>query len=207
MRTAYFNAIGALLILLLGGCAHQPGQLPAQDWQERYQQLAALPDWQVSGKLGVRIPGDNGSASLHWHQQHSNYSIDLSGPMGSNRFSIKGNDHQVTLLRSGQPPQVAHSAEDLILANTGWTIPVAELAWWVRALPAPDQPIDRQQRDESRQLLSLEQSGWLIEYSNYRVLPHPQHSTPLVMPGRIVASWGDIRLTLVIRDWQFGDTP
>lgn len=192
-------------LLVLSGCAHQGGPLPDQNWQERYDELADIQHWQLTGKLGIRIPGDNGSARMNWQQRFQEYDIDLSGPMGSNRFSIKGRDGEVTLLQAGFEPQVASSAEELILANTGWTIPVAQLAWWVRALPAPDEPVSRLQRDEQRQLVELEQAGWIIQYSNYRAVTRPDQNGAVALPGRVIASWGDIRLTLVIRDWQLGE--
>lgn len=194
-------------LLLLSGCAHQPLSLPEQDWQERYDELANIPRWRLTGKLGIRTPGDNGSASIQWQQRSRDYDIDLSGPMGSNRLAIKGKDGLITLLQAGHEPQVAETAEELIFANTGWTIPVTELAWWVRALPAPGQAVHNQQKDTDRQLIQLEQAGWVIQYSNYRPVTRPDQSGAIALPGRIIAAWGDIRLTLVIREWQLGEQP
>lgn len=203
------NRTRALLLLIVmvfaSGCAHQQRPLPEQDWQQRERQLNLIRNWQISGKLGIRVPGDNGSATLNWKQSRQDYRIDLSGPMGSGRMAIDRRNGIVTLTTAGEEPQQARSGEELILAHTGWTIPVAQLIWWVRALPAPNEPISAQAFTDNGQLQRLEQAGWTLDYSNYQAVYTGNHNQTTALPGRIVAAWGDIRLTLIIREWHLGE--
>lgn len=204
---------GALLLLsflLLAGCAHQPEQMPIGDWGERQAQLDKLNHWQVTGKLGVRIPGDNGSANLRWRQEDKHYNIDLSGPLGSGRVAISGQPGQVDMQQAGEQPLSATTAEELILYSTGWTIPVAQLVYWVRALPAPEQKVTHWEKNELDQITLLEQAGWRVRYSQYQPVSTTSGSGTsgelhVLLPGRVIAEYGDVRLTLVIREWLLED--
>jgi len=193
----------ALLLILLAtfGCAHRAPLAPT-DWDSRQTQLERIHHWHMKGKLGVRIPGDNGSANLHWQQQGDEFSLDLTGPLGSRRVSIQGHPGEVSLRESSGHVRSASSAEDLIQQSLGWTLPVSQLSYWVRGLPAPRQRIQHREYNDSGQFSLLEQAGWRIHYSNYQPVNHAQNE--LALPGKIVAEYKEVRLTLVIRNWQLG---
>lgn len=207
------RALLLLAFLLLAGCAHQPEHVLIGDWSERQAQLDKLNHWQVTGKLGVRIPGDNGSANLRWRQKDEHYDIDLSGPLGSGRVAIAGQPGQVNMQQAGEPPLSATTAEELILYSTGWTIPVTQMVYWVRALPAPHQQVTRWEKNEFDQITLLEQAGWRIQYSDYQPVSTTSGSTTsgsgtsgnsaahVLLPRRVIAQHKDVRLTLVIREW------
>jgi len=191
--------LAILLLVLLTGCAHRLPS-PPQDWSTHSVRVQNLSHWQITGKLGVRIPGDNGSANLRWQNQERQYTLDLSGPFGQGRLLIRGKPGRVTLQQPGEAPLMADSAEDLIYQTTGWTLPVMHLAYWVRGVPAPHHPVARLELDESGRLAELQQAGWHIQYQNYQTVP--AGNSLLQLPGRVTAEYGDIRLTLIIRQWQ-----
>jgi outer membrane lipoprotein LolB len=191
----------ALLILLLAGCVNQPSRIPMGNWDERQALLETFDHWQISGKLGVRVPKDSGSANLRWQQTQREYTLDLSGPLGSGRALITGKPGHVSLQQPGQPNLTAKTPEELILQSTGWQIPVTQLTFWVRALPNPKQPITHWEKNELNQLTRLEQDGWRIQYSQYQTIISTTGEQTL-LPGRVVAEYNDARLTLVIREWQ-----
>jgi outer membrane lipoprotein LolB len=192
-----------LLILgLLGGCAHHRSLTPPEDVLEHQRHLQTIGDWQLRGKLGVRTTGDSGSASIKWAQQRSNYQIYLSGPLGQKRINITGNSDKVRLEQSGEEPQEAGTAEALIKKSVGWTLPVTQLAYWVRGLPAPKLRITHLQQNETGLIAQLMQGGWNITYSNYQDQYFNGEILPL--PGKITAEYQDIRLILAIREWQLG---
>jgi len=191
-----------ITLLLLGGCVHQGSLTPPQDVLEHQRQLQAIGDWQLAGKLGIRTTGDSGSASLKWDQQSANYQINLSGPLGQKRMIITGTPDKVRLEQTGEPAQEAKTAEELIKKSAGWTLPVAQLAYWVRGVPAPKLRITHLQQNESGLIAQLIQGDWNITYSNYR--DHTFNSVNLPLPGKITAEYKDVRLVLVIRDWHLG---
>lgn len=199
-KFARVSPLAILLFVLISGCAHRLPQ-PIDDWPSHEARVQKMSQWQITGKLGVRIPGENGSANLRWQNNKRHYSLDLSGPFGQGRLLISGKPGRVTLQQPGEAPLTADSAETLIYQTTGWTLPVIQLAYWVRGVPAPHQPVVRMEQNEAGLLTQLEQAGWLIQYQNYQSVPTTGTSS-LPLPGRVTATYGDIRLTLIIRQWQ-----
>jgi outer membrane lipoprotein LolB len=191
-----------LSLLFLGGCAHRSSLTPPQNVAEHQRQLQAISDWQLSGKLGIRTADDSGSASVKWVQQLANYQINLSGPLGQKSMIITGTPEKVRLEQSGEPAQEAKTAEALIKKSAGWTLPVAQLAYWVRGVPAPKLRITHLHQNESGLIAQLIQGGWRISYSNYR--DHTLNGVILPLPGKITAEFEDVRLILVIRTWHLG---
>ncbi|HCS66540.1 MAG TPA: outer membrane lipoprotein LolB [Cellvibrio sp.] len=190
------------LTLLLGGCVHKGLLTPPQDVLEHQRQVQAIGDWQLTGKLGLRTAVDSGSASVKWVQQIANYQINLSGPLGQKSMIITGTPDKVRLEQTGEPAQEAKTAEALIKKSAGWTLPVAQLAYWVRGVPAPKLRITQLQQNENGLIAQLIQGGWSINYSNYR--DQTFNGVILPLPGKITAEYKDVRLVLVIRNWQLG---
>ena len=192
-----------LALLLTSGCAHR-SLTPPQDVLEHQRQLQAIGDWQLAGKLGIRTADDSGSASVKWQQQPNTYQINLSGPLGQKSMIITGSPDKVRLEQTGEPPQEAKTAEALIKKTAGWTLPVTQLAYWVRGVPAPKLRITHLHQNDNGLIEQLNQGGWAISYSNYR--DQTFNGTNMPLPGKIIAEYQDVRLTLVIRTWRLGPT-
>lgn len=205
IKPAYYVA---LAVLMLSGCAHQAKiAMPviSQDWAKHQTQLQAIGHWQAIGKLGAKVPNDNLSANLNWQHHAKQYQIDLNGPLGTGHITIIGNAGQVTFNEGGKPPQTAKTAEELILKNTGWQIPVAQLAYWVRGLPEPNTKITRFQSNDLGLIGELEQMGWKVNYAEYLNAQNAKGEI-IPMPARITAEFKDIRLTVIIREWKLDTT-
>jgi outer membrane lipoprotein LolB len=190
------------LIVAITGCAHRGSLTPPPDVIEHQRQLQAVSEWQLNGKLGIRTADDNGSATVKWVQHNTEYQINLSGPLGQKRMIITGSPDKVRLEQTGEPAQEAKTAEALIKKSVGWTLPVAQLAYWVRGVPAPALRITHLQQNTHGLLDQLHQGNWTITYSNYRDQQYQGMTLPL--PGKITAEYRDVRLTLVVREWQLG---
>lgn len=188
-----------VLMLIVAGCARQPLQ-PVDDWEQHQRAAQQLNTWQLSGKLGARLPDNSGSARLRWRQEQSDYRIDLSGPFGQGRVIIETTDTGVRLRQGGEPPLDAVSAEALLWQTTGWRVPVAELNYWVRGIPSPESQHQVLERTPEGLLKTLSQSGWTLHYSDY------QATALLPLPGRIIAERQDTRLTLVVYDWSLPES-
>ncbi|CEA00312.1 outer membrane lipoprotein LolB [Pseudomonas saudimassiliensis] len=164
-------------------------------WKAHRSAVAPLTHWTLQGKLGVKAPQESGSGTLFWLQQHDQYDIRLSGPLGRGATRIQGSDRGVTLEIAGHPPASAASAESLLEQQIGWRLPVEHLLWWVKGLPAPDSP-SRLQLNPDSQLARLAQAGWTVEYSRY------QQVGGLTLPQRLQLSGHNVLLTLVITRWE-----
>jgi outer membrane lipoprotein LolB len=191
-----------LLILATSACVHRPGLTPPENLREHEKQLQAISTWQINGKLGIRTADDSGSASIKWTQEALVYQLNLSGPLGQKRMIITGQPGKVRMEQTGEPAREAESPEALIKKQLGWTLPVTQLAYWVRGLPAPKGRITRLEQNRDGLIALLQQGDWLISYTHYS--NQTFNDKTLALPGKIVAEYRDVRLTLVIRQWQLG---
>lgn len=199
MRLTHFFFASGLLVL--SGCSlftsqeAVQGQGNSAQWQAHKQQIAAIDGWQISGKMGIRAPSDSGSATLFWLQRQDYFDIRLSGPLGSGAARLSGHPDEVLLDIANQGQFRANSPEDLLEARLGWRLPISNLFWWVRGLPAPNSK-SRVTLDGNSHLAQLEQDGWQIDYLGY------SEQAGYNLPERIKLKGADLQITLVIKDWQ-----
>lgn len=203
------NLFIVLLILFLNSCAQRPQKVPSlpvinQNLLQHQKQVQAVGAWQATGKLGIKTSTDGGSATLRWHQHNARYHISLNGPLGQGNMSIEGEPGRVMFNGGSNPPQSAKTAEELMLKNTGWNLPVTQLAYWVRGLPDPTTEVSDYTLNAQGLIGKLDQAGWKITYGDY--INTTNFNEIIAMPGRITAEYKEIRLTLLIREWKLGVT-
>ncbi len=191
--------------LLLAACSSQKPEpsapAPAEQPSAEQPSVEQLQRWTIKGKIGVRAPEDSGSANLTWEQQNSpSYRIHLSGPLGAGATVISGSPAGVSLQRGDEPPVHARSPAQLTMQTLGWPLPIDEMYYWVRGLVAPGGDAS-EQRNASGQLQSLQQAGWILNFSGY------ESRGPYVLPTKIKATSnqaaGPVKVTLVIKEWVF----
>lgn len=189
------------LIALLTGCAgltsHEAleGQGNPATWKAHKEQIAQLDGWQINGKIGIRAPRDSGSATLFWLQRQDYYDIRLSGPLGGGAARLTGRPGDILLEVANRGRYHAESPEALLREQLRLDLPVSNLLWWIRGLPAP-QSRSRITLDGQSHLAQLEQDGWKVEYQRYT------EQNGYALPERMKLYGQDLEVTLVIKDWQ-----
>ena len=96
---------------------------------------------------------------------------------------------------AGQGRFEAESPEALVETQLGWQLPVSNLLWWIRGLPAPDSR-SRVELDGNGRLAHLQQDGWDVQYLDY------SDENGFALPSRIKLAGRDLQITLVVKDWQ-----
>src|SRR5699024_3327359 len=199
MRFATF--LLASLLLTLSGCSHfstqeqLSGSGQASSWQSHKQQITPVDAWQINGKIGIRSEKESGSAVLFWLQRQDYFDIRLSGPLGQGSTRLIGRQGAVSLEIANRGTFQATSAKELMQQQLGWSLPVENLLWWVKGLPAPDSP-SQLPLDDNSLLSELRQNQWHIQYLSYR----PE--SDLQLPERIKLSGAGLDITLVIKEWR-----
>jgi len=184
------------LTALLSGCSQlqqQPAERPAAlgSWAEYVAYMETLQHWQLLGKAGIRTAQQSDSAGFSWRQNLDHYDISLFGPFNAQAARIKGDNQQVSLEADGQTWR-AHSPEALLEQHLGWQLPVRDLAWWIRGLPAPGSVFSETRKND--RLASLQQQGWKISYRRY--------SDDNRHPEKLILQRDNLRITLVIHEWK-----
>ncbi len=190
------------VMILVAGCTHQGRITPPPNLLAHQTALQTIAHWELNGKLGIRTAEESGSATLKWIQTQQEYRIQLSGPFGQKSMLITGTPSKVILEEAGKKPLTANTAEALIKKAVGWTLPVTQLAFWVRGVPSPREKITRLRTNELGLIDELEQGGWVIQYSSYR--QWDIQGKQLTLPQKVIAQYRDVRLILAVRNWQMG---
>lgn len=185
------------LSLVLSACASKHLEsnyrqvLPAV----RQTQLTAMSVWKIKGAFSLQQPGQSVVANYQWAQQGSRYDLHIASPL--NLFSIKiiGEPDQVKLWRSATAVAEADNPEALMQQQLGWQLPLSNLDYWIRSLPAPG-PY-RAEYDDYGHLLKLEQAGWVIHYANYVSLGYNDLPTLLKLKN---ADWD---AKILVKQWAF----
>jgi len=194
------GALAAALAALAAGCGVAPERHvspaeAAERWQAHRERVARLEGFTIEGRIGIRLPEEALSASVHWQHRGDAFDLRLHGPFNRGNVRIRGDSTTVRI----QAPDYDRSAADagaLMREAFGWSLPVEGLPYWVRGIPEPGERIDELRFDEAGLMRALAQRGWEVEVTRYASW------NGLELPARLELRSGAVGLKLAIRDWR-----
>ncbi len=180
--------------LTLVACSSVDTQPPVTttSWEEHQAAVNRLQSWDINGKIGIITQDSSNSASLKWRQEDLAYQIDIHGPLGQGGASIQGTPGNVTVNISGEGVFEGPSPEYILYQQLGWDIPISDIYWWIRGLPAPDKEFLH--RLENNRLKALQQNGWDIQYLRYNNLEP-------ALPRKLKLTRNGLKITLIVHNW------
>ncbi|MGE4314771.1 lipoprotein insertase outer membrane protein LolB [Acinetobacter sp.] len=176
--------------LILSGCQ--------QYTQPQTPNVAQIPEaaknFNLQGKIGVRTPGQSGSAFFTWIQQQDEFDIELSGILGVGKTQISGQPGNVTLNSAKTGLIQAETPEELLQRATGWQAPITHLVDWVQAKPATTQA--KISKDEQNRPIQFLEDGWTVDlsYNEQAQLPNKLILKQLLESGQ------ENRITMLIQN-------
>lgn len=172
--------VGCLTSLALGGCASRP--TPEE---------AGL-EFRLGGRISLVAEEGAVTANYVWRQYADGVDIDLWGPLGQGRTRVLGKGTTLTVHTSDGQRLEGEAARALVRREFGLAAPVELLSNWILGRPAPDWPAELLENDSFAQL------GWQVALSGFRDVSGRR------VPGRLVASRGERKVTVLCREWSFG---
>lgn len=206
LRYVSFSA----LLLLLTACSTLLSPPPTTQvtstlhhlsWQQRQKQLRTIKSWYIQGAIGITHNNKTDIASFSWQNKLRSYLINIYGPMHLSNVQISGDDTHATLLQSSGGKMQADSPEELLQRRLGWNLPIANLNYWIRSLPAPTSSTNPKvkaselQFDQDNHLIKLTQQDWQIIYSDYKSVNNVD------LPSKIYLFTPQLRIKIVIKTW------
>jgi outer membrane lipoprotein LolB len=164
-------------------------------WKARSAQLEQVQSWTAIGSVSIQHAEKTDMASLQWDQQNERYRFALFGPLGFGSVEIQGQPGRITLTQSNKPPLLAATPELLMQHQLGWQIPIVQLYYWARGLPAPGLPA-KTTFDAYNHLIKLEQAQWIIEYPEYMPVGEVD------LPRKMQLTSKNLKIKLVTREWR-----
>ncbi|OGT06146.1 MAG: outer membrane lipoprotein LolB [Gammaproteobacteria bacterium GWF2_41_13] len=201
--TLHFAAISMIILtLLLSGCATIfPSKKPVQtlSWPARKKLLTTIHTWHAEGAMAIKTPDQSLSAHFNW-QEHDDqsYSMTLFGPLGMDTVVIQSNQQTFTLRTADGKTFTAASPEQLIQQQLGWNLPISNLYYWIRGLPAPKKA-STMTFDSAHRLAHLAQQGWSIEYLDY------DDFNGIELPSKLLLKGDRIELRIVVHRFDTGE--
>lgn len=193
--------------MLLAGCASQV-QIPQEqglstsapgNWAAQQQKLAAFDHWELQGKVSVSQPEHNDTGVInHWRQTGDTYSLQLSSSfLGMGSTTLTGAPGFISLTTSDGKQFSSNQPETLLFQETGWRLPVAQLPYWIRGIPAPDTSPQLYFGPQGK-LRLLSQDGWRIHYQRQKnwIAGLPP------LPVLLTAEKGDVRVRVAVTAWH-----
>ncbi|MGH8705556.1 MAG: lipoprotein insertase outer membrane protein LolB [Burkholderiales bacterium] len=175
MRTA----LAAAATLLLAACAEFGFLAPGQDLE-----------FELAGRIAVKYRDEAASGNLAWRHRARGDELLITSPLGQGIARIVREGDEVTLTTAEAREFRAADAESLTEQVLGFRLPLAGLADWVRARPAPG-PVQARY-DAAGRLTELEQSGWRVEYLDWSG----------ALPSRLRLTYPGLELRLAISEWK-----
>lgn len=142
--------------------------------------LQQITNWSITGSISITYEKQRELARFKWIQQQRDYVINIFGPLNIKNIYITGNPHTVRLRHPNKKWVEAKTPEQLTQNQLGWVLPISNLRYWILALPAATK-IAAANFDQYGHLISLEQQGWQIKYSDFYRLPKTGIDLPKVI--------------------------
>lgn len=185
--------------ILLSSCITLPADQGALhqnvSWPTRVKHIEKIQAWQLYGAIAIKTSQAGQAASFNWQQQaNQHYTIGLYGPLGAGRVTLIGTPNQVSLTANGKQYH-AKTPESLMQDVLGWQLPVHNLYYWIRGIPAPNLPATRQ-FDAANRLSKLEQQGWQVTYLQYTGV------NGVDLPTKIMLKNQQLSVKVVLSSWQ-----
>lgn len=164
--------------------------------------LDTVPAWSFQGRVAISKGRNGGNGRIDWQQRGDAYQVSLAAPVTRQSWQLSGGAGQVVRLDGLEGgPRSGAEAGELLRQATGWDIPVAQLAAWVRGMRAADAAAPTYLGYDAAGLPRvLEQGGWRIDYLDW----YPQDAVRPALPRRIEAVNGDAKVRLIVDEWSMG---
>lgn len=170
-----------------------------QSWAERQGALTQFTAWHAQGALAILTSKGTDSMQFDWQLQSQNqYSLRFIGPIGTGYGTLKTTPQQSVYLAPKGKVYADSNAQTLLTKVTGWQLPVNDLYYWARGLPAPNTAATLQFNEDGSHLTGLQQDGFDVTFQNYSGVG------AVDLPSKLLIQDTDIKVKIVITRWQTG---
>lgn len=163
--------------------------------EQRKAETNTISSWEIQGGMAAKSKGKGWSATMNWTQSGpGSYQIRLVGPLGGGSVLISKNGGLITF-QDGPKKVTSSNADELLLKETGIRLPVNNLYYWVRGLPAPG-GTPSTKHDPYNHLTHLQQNGYVIDFTKYTSV------NGIDLPSIIRLEGHGVMAKVIIKHWK-----
>jgi outer membrane lipoprotein LolB len=197
-------SVAVVSVLLLSGCETRDPiaskTFVVQSPLERQAELAKIKYWRMNGSFSIQEINQRPEiANYEWWQSDRSYRIAILSVLDLYRVDIHRMGNTVKLWKNGTLSLTAKSPEDLLQESMGWSLPVSDLQYWIKGIPAPQKKGEFYVKyDQYGHLTGLRQDGWTLQFDRYkREVDAPDFAQ------RITLTRPGITVKIIVRDRLF----
>ena len=138
--------------------------------------------WRLEGKMSVRSPRFNGSATIDWTYGKDYFKFLVSSPFGLPLAKLEGNRDLIDITLP--PERTQTTTFENLHHHIGYRLPLKHLTFWVRGIPNPDYTFVGHDSN-------FDQDGWSVSFLKYEER----------LPRKIRLERDNITITLIIKSW------
>lgn len=185
-----------LVILFVTSCSNLPKQNTLQPlWETHRQSVDKLDTWKLNGRIFISDVDGAWNARVIWQQQPQDYQLVFNSPVGG-AMRLTGSEQHVTMQTADNQTFTANTPEQLVREVLNMDIPVQQLHYWIKGIPAPSHQELHYFLNKNGQLQQLEQSGWMIDFKRYANI------NGLSLPEKIFLQNNNYRVKIAVSQWQ-----
>jgi outer membrane lipoprotein LolB len=202
------------ILLLLSACQTAPNLEGANEVQKfvtnqesiftaKQQEREILSAWNLMGSFSYSDQEEVATGRIRWKSALQPNSallekVTLIGPVGAGAATLSIDSSSGASFVAGKTKRFGSDARSLLFDVVGLNLPIDELRYWIYGLPSPNTD-GSFSLDEKGNLKSLKQSGWKIQYSDYRPISSPVNEANTLIkdyPRRIIAYNNELSLRI-----------
>ncbi|CAA0079436.1 Outer-membrane lipoprotein LolB [BD1-7 clade bacterium] len=152
------------------------------------------PDWQVSGKIGIRETGSSTTSGIfQWSQQADAFAIYVYSGFGQLQFTLIGDHRYARIERADGYIESAPSAQTLLQSLTGWSFPIENTYAWLNGQTTGNETDITY--NANQQLSGFRSGEWQIQLSRYQPIGDRQ------LPARIRLMNEALTVTIIVKEY------
>lgn len=167
-----------------------------REWLKHRKTIESLEHWNIHARFVARNETDAWNGNITWLQENQQFDILVSGPLSSGSLILRGNSNHSTLQIAEDKIYEASDAQALLESVSGIRLPVNQLQFWLRGLPAPNAPLQQIKIDDQGRINELSQNDWRIFYKAY--IPY----NSAYLPTKIFMENHEFDVRLLIQAWN-----
>ncbi len=190
----------SILSYLLTGCVNVTPPAGATSFNKQHQATRAqrlnnITHWTTRGAFSITTPQEAQIANYTWKlTDQTHYTLHIASSLNLYQLHITQSGNTVTLVKDQKQPLTANNPEALMQQALGYSLPISNLYYWIRGLPAPG--TKQTTYNDYGLLTQLEQDGWTITFLNYT------HQGNVDLPQLIRLTGHHLAIKLVIKQWE-----
>jgi outer membrane lipoprotein LolB len=190
----FLFSLAVLALFGLPGCAAMRRE-PAGVAEQQRALVDRLGKWKLEGRIAVRTTQDAWQANLVWEHDGKQDRLRVSGPLNQGMVSIVLQEDLIFINEGNGVERVSRDPDALLTEKLGFSVPLANLRYWILGVPAPFEESTAMELDPAGRLRHLRQSDWSLDFERYG------YWDGISLPQKILIRNSELRIKLFADEW------